>query len=99
LILLSKNSKRYTVLIDKRVQKDLENIPTHTCEKFIELLDEFEKDPIRPRPKFDVKILKGFPGNLYRLRIGDYRVLYSVDKDNKVVKITTIRHRKKSYKK
>jgi mRNA interferase RelE/StbE len=96
---LNKNKKRYTVLIDKRIEKDLNGVPDHIEVKFIELLDEFEKNPIKSRPKFDVKILKGFPGNLYRLRIGDYRVLYSVDKEDLVVKITTIVHRKKSYNK
>ena len=98
MIFLNKDKKRYTVLIDKRVEKDLDDVPEHIGERFIDLLDEFEKDPIKSRPTFDVKVLKGFPGNLYRLRIGDYRVLYSVDKEDMVVKITTIVHRKRAYK-
>ena len=99
MINLIKDKRLYTVLIDKGVEKDLDEVPDHIGEKFIALLDEFEKNPTKPRPKFDVKILKGFPGNLYRLRIGDYRVLYSLDNEDLVVKITTIVHRKKSYKK
>jgi mRNA interferase RelE/StbE len=85
----------YTVSIDRRVERDLEG---DIVEKFIQLLDEFERDPLRRRPKFDVKHLKGFPRNLYRLRIGDYRVLYSVDNEKKEVKITMIVHRSKAYK-
>ncbi len=88
----------YKVSIDRRVERDFEEIPNHIVEKFIQLLDEFEKDPLRHRPKFDVKHLKRFPRNLYRLRIGDYRVLYSVDKEKKEVKITLIVHRRKAYK-
>ena len=99
MILLNKDKKRYTVLIDKRVEKDLYDVPEHIGERFIDLLDEFEKNPTKSRPKFDVKILKGFPGNLYRLRIGDYRVLYAVDKEDMIVKITAIVHMKKVYKK
>ena len=34
---------------------------------------------------------------LYRIRIGDYRVVYFVDKENKKVKITRVRHRKEAY--
>ena len=91
------STKNYEVIIDKRVYKDLEKIPNHICEKFLAALDEFETDPIHARPKFDVKELKGFPKSLYRLRLGDYRVLYSVDKENKEVKITIIVPRKQAY--
>jgi mRNA interferase RelE/StbE len=95
---LALNKRRYEVLIDKRVEKDLENVPNHIVKRFLHLLDEFEKNPLRQRPKFETKPLKGLPKNTFRLRIGDYRVLYSVDKENMQVKITMIVHRKKAYK-
>jgi mRNA interferase RelE/StbE len=94
---LPRRENVYTVFIDRRVEKDLEIVPDHLVERFVRSLDEFEKDPIRKRVGFDVKHLKGYPGNLYRLRIGDYRVLFNVDKDKKEVKITTIVHRAKAY--
>ncbi|MGM0510559.1 MAG: type II toxin-antitoxin system RelE family toxin [Thermoplasmatota archaeon] len=84
--------------MDERLKKDLDNIPDKIVEHLLEVLDEFEEYPFRPRPRFDVKPLKGFPGNTYRLRIRDYRVLYSIDKKNKEVKITTIAHRSDVYK-
>ena len=34
----------------------------------------------------------------YRLRVGDYRVIYQVDQENKTVVIYHIRHRKDAYK-
>lgn len=92
------DSKKYTVLIDERLKKNLDNIPDNIVEHLLSVLDYFEEDPFRPRPKFDVKPLKGFPGNTYRLRIRDYRVLYSIDKENKEVRITTIAHRSNVYK-
>jgi len=88
----------YEVLIDERVEKDLRKIPNHVVEKFLNLLDEFENNPIKPRPGFDAKPIKEFPGNIYRLRIGDYRVLYSVDNNDKIVRITTVVHRSGAYK-
>ena len=88
----------FEVIIDKRVYKDIDKVPNHICEKFLESLDEFEIDPIHARAKFDVRQLRGFPKDLYRLRIGHFRVLYSVDKENRVVKITTIVSRKSAYK-
>ena len=79
------------------MEKDLRRVPRHVAEKFLDVLDEFEKDPVRPRPGFDVKPLKGLPGATWRLRIGDYRVLYEVDIARKAVRITTIGHRSAAY--
>ncbi len=95
---MSKNTTPYEVLIDERVEKDLEKIPKYIVEKLLRLLDEFEKNPIRPRSGFDVKPMEGYPDNTYRLRIGKYRVLYAVDNDNKKVRITTVQHRGDAYK-
>ena len=92
-----KDTNPYEVLVDERVEKDLEKVPKYVVEKFLRLLDEFEKNPIRPRSGFDVKPMEGYPDNTYRLRIGKYRVLYTVDNDNKKVRITTVQHRGDAY--
>ena len=96
--MLRKNTTLYEVLVDERVEKDLEKVPNYVVEKFLRLLDEFEKNPIRSRSGFDVKPMEGYPGNTYRLRMGKYRVLYAVDNDNKKVRITTVQHRGDAYK-
>ncbi len=57
---MSRDITPYEVLIDERVEKDLEKIPNYIVEKFLKLLDEFEKNPIRPRSGFDVKHLEGY---------------------------------------
>jgi len=95
---LSKDTTPYEVLVDERVEKDLEKVPKHVVEKFLKLLDEFEKNPVRPRSGFDVKPMEGYPRNTYRLRIGKYRVLYAVDNEDKKVRITSVRHRGDAYK-
>lgn len=95
---MRKDTIAYEVLIDERVEKDLDKVPKYVVEKFLRLLDEFEKNPIRPRSGFDVKPVEGYPDNTYRLRIGKYRVLYAVDNDNKKVRITTVQHRGDVYK-
>lgn len=79
------NATSYEVLVDERVETDLAKVPNHIVEKFLNSLDEFEINPVRSRPGFDAKCLKGFSANLYRLRIGNYRVLYSVDNNDRVV--------------
>lgn len=90
-------TRDYRVLVDRRLEKDLQDVPKHITKRLLRLLDEFERNPIKSRPGFDVKVLKGFPANTYRLRIGNYRILYSVDEENREVRITTIAHRSGAY--
>ncbi len=47
-----------------------------------------------PRPAGVTK-LRGRPG--YRKRVGNYRILYSVDDENKRVEVVSIAHRKEVY--
>lgn len=96
ILLPSKRKPRFEVLIDRRVYKDLDNVPGHIVKRFLNALDELEKDPIRPRPKFDVKPIRGLI-ETYRLRIGDYRVLYIVEAKGKIVRVTSVDHRSKAY--
>lgn len=42
--------------------------------------------------------LKGKLKGLYRYRIGDYRVIYAIDQEEKTVMILKVNHRKKIYK-
>ncbi len=51
-------------------------------EKVLELLDVLESTSI-PVDNYDIKKMKGLK-NTYRIRIGDYRVVYQVDFSNKV---------------
>ncbi len=87
---MGKDATSYEVLVDERVEKDLEKVPKYIVEKFLKLLDEFEKNPILLRSGFDVKPMEGYSSNTYRLRIGKYRVLYAVDNENKKVRITSV---------
>jgi mRNA interferase RelE/StbE len=50
-----------------------------------------------PRPA-GIKALKGDAG-IYRLRVGDYRVLYKVHDDQVVVVIVAVGHRREVYRK
>ena len=86
----------YHVLVDERVEKDLRGVPRHIIDKFVIILDELETNPIRKRPGVDIRRLKRYP-DILRIRIGDYRVLYSVDHENHIVRVAMVTHRKKAY--
>jgi mRNA interferase RelE/StbE len=35
--------------------------------------------------------------NLYRIRVGDYRVVYEIDDSNQFIVVTRVRHRRDVY--
>lgn len=56
-----------------------------------------EEDPFCSRSKVDIKKLRGTKGrqNLFRLRIGEYRAIYSIE--GKIVWVTDVFRREKGY--
>jgi mRNA interferase RelE/StbE len=48
-----------------------------------------------PRPP-GVTLLSG-PERIWRIRVGDYRVVYRLDDDRRVVTVLRVRHRKDAY--
>jgi len=59
-------------------------------------LEELEVDPFRPRPKADIKNCGKHHGVIfYRLRVGDLRAVYVVERDE--VKVTDIFRRGRGY--
>jgi mRNA interferase RelE/StbE len=48
-----------------------------------------------PRPRGSKKIKGG--RNLWRIRIGDYRVVYTVDDPDAIVDVVAVRHRRDAY--
>ncbi|MBE3579024.1 MAG: type II toxin-antitoxin system RelE/ParE family toxin [Caldanaerobacter subterraneus] len=49
-------------------------------------------------PEGDVKFLKGY-NNFYRLKVGDYRVIFTIDQGQLLVRILVIGNRGDVYKK
>ena len=60
------------------------------------IIDRISELSANPFPS-DSEKLKGTE-NFYRLRVGDYRVVYQVDNKNKTVIVYYVRHRKTAYK-
>ena len=72
-------------------QKDLDGLETPVFERIVKKLRILAKDA---RPSGSIKLTDE---DGYRLRIGDYRILYRVDDAAKRVYIYRIRHRKDVY--
>ncbi len=81
----------YTVNLKKSVEKELDNLPLKIHDRIISCLILLKENP-RPHR---VKKLSGREG--YRIRIGDYRILYIIDDKDEIVEIISIGHRKDIY--
>lgn len=82
----------YAIQIKKSAEKDFKKISSDLQSKIMKVVFRLESDPRPPNSKK----LKNRPE--YRIRIGEYRVQYLVDDDNKEIVISLLGHRKDIYK-
>jgi mRNA interferase RelE/StbE len=82
----------YKVIFKASVDKDLTNLPKNLVAR---VWQRFELLKQQPFPRQALK-LEGSEG-LYRLRVGDYRIIYGVDVLSKEVVIHYVRHRREVY--
>jgi mRNA interferase RelE/StbE len=81
---------RYEVELKPRARKDLRRISKPDAARVVDALEKLEDDLTG-----DVKRLTAFAPE-YRLRVGDYRVLFEIEQTNRVV-VYRVRHRRESY--
>ena len=81
----------YIVRIKRSAEKEMDRLPESVFERLVEAILSLERDP-RPR---GAKKLRGVED--YRLRVGQYRILYSVEDRERVVVISAVGHRRDVY--
>ena len=82
----------YKVLLEERARKDLDALDRVIYKRIIERILILQS---RTRPQ-GTKKLEGSK-NAWRLRVGDWRILYEISDARKEVKIYRIMHRSKAY--
>lgn len=82
---------RYQVIIPKSVRKGLDRLPDDVARRISVRLAGLETNP---RP-VDVKKLKG--REAWRIRVGDYRVIYEIHDRVLQVIVITVGHRREIY--
>ncbi len=80
------------VVVKKAAAKDIQKISEPFKTKIKQKIRELENYPNIP----NIKKLTNYTPT-YRLRIGDYRVLFDMDMDKEIITIGRIKHRKKAY--
>jgi mRNA interferase RelE/StbE len=73
------------------VQKELNRLPDEILRRILARLAALESNP---RPS-DVKKLKG--RNAWRIRVGDYRVIYEIHDRELLILVITVGHRREVY--
>ncbi len=82
---------RYELLVKRSAEKELKQLNDADHDRIVKRLLALADNP---RPVGSVK-LAGH--EIYRLRIGNYRALYTVDDRAKIIEIISVGHRKEIY--
>lgn len=83
---------RYEVSFARSARKELEGLRPPTVTRVFAQIEALADDP---RPSGCVKLSGS--GSLWRVRVGDYRVIYGVSDADRVVDIVAVRHRREAY--
>jgi len=82
---------KYTVRLTKKAEKQLDKLPDN---KVMPILRAMEQLAVQPRPP-GCKKLRGRPA--YRIRKGQYRIIYEIFDRELVIDVIAIGHRKEVY--
>ena len=80
----------YTIKWNSKPLKFIEKLPKEISVRIVEKLEKITDDPFR--------YLEHYEGaDVYKLRIGDYRLLIDIDFTNRILKIRVFDHRSRVY--
>jgi mRNA interferase RelE/StbE len=85
---------RYTLLIRKQAKKILQSLARPDRNRIAEKIKYLGESP--DNPSLDIKPLQGQP--YYRLRVGQWRVIFDRDDEVKIIAIEKIKPRGGAYK-
>ncbi len=84
----------YEIQWKHSAEKDLRGIDRQFLSRILEAINSLSNNPFPTQHRK----LQGSESS-YRIRIGDYRVIYQADIENKIIDIYHVRHRKDIYRK
>ncbi|MBI4186087.1 MAG: type II toxin-antitoxin system RelE/ParE family toxin [Chloroflexi bacterium] len=81
----------YQIELRRRAQRALDRLPRSDFRVVVEAIKELARTP-RPRGIEKVKST-----GLWRIRQGDYRIIYAIDDDRQIIIIVRVGHRREIY--
>ena len=82
----------YTVTFARSARRELEALDRTVVARILSRIEGLAQEPRPP----GARKLRG-EQQLWRIRVGDYRVVYSVDYRQRVVDVVRVRHRREAY--
>jgi len=82
----------YKIILKPSVEKDLRSLPQSLVMRIFRQIETLQDDPL-PRGARKLSTTE----ELYRVRVGDYRIVYAIDKGGKRVIVYYVRHRRDVY--
>jgi mRNA interferase RelE/StbE len=82
----------YSIVFKPSVEKDLRSLPKEVVARVLARIENLQSEPL---PRQAVK-LSGAE-RLYRIRVGEYRVIYEIDSDAMEIIVHYVRHRREAY--
>jgi mRNA interferase RelE/StbE len=83
----------HEIVLSAPAERDLKRLPAPIFHRVIAAIRALAQSP---RP-LGCRKLQGSGHDDYRIRVGDYRVLYEIDDTARLVRIMRVRHRREAY--
>jgi mRNA interferase RelE/StbE len=89
---MASNLEKFSIVWLKSAYKNFEKLPTSTQKAIVKQINFLNTN----HENSDIKKLKGH-SDLYRLRVGDYRIIFAINKKTQQICISAIGHRREIY--
>ena len=83
----------YRVEMESRARRELRELPSQVLRRVDAAISALSNNPL----PLGVVRVRGRVGDGWRIRVGQYRILYTVDQDQRVVKVFRVSHRREAY--
>lgn len=82
----------YQIVVERSAEKDLKKLSSEVRPRAISAIQALAK---KPRPSGSRKLAG--TANDWRIRVGDYRIVYEIADEVRIVRINRVRHRRDVY--
>ena len=89
---MSEPRQRWQIILDRQPKKVMRRLPRNLLQRIDQEIRSLAENPRPP----GCKKLVGYD-NLYRVRVGDWRVVYAIEADRLIVLVLEVEHRSRAY--
>lgn len=82
----------YDIYLEKGAERDLKRLPVADFGRIVSRMKALSANP---RPAGSRKIVGSVSD--WRIRVGDYRIIYEIDDPGKAIRVFRVRHRREAY--